>query len=247
MAPTPFPVVLDEVGYYVVPGMDKMLAMGRRLGFMFYLGFQEGAGLHARVGEAMYALLANADFQILMRLREGGETRRYVEQTTGDTNVMQHNAYHASDPGGDRAARHAGIRRPPCVAWNDLRGLIEGEAIILFGARRISAKLFHADMDPDGPMRLNRPIELPQADAERMRDVSRHAGAVREAIIRGWARPEGDRSDNEAMHALVDAFRNALDEGDTLDDALDAAIAAAAASPEPAPRMICAARAARTG
>ena len=29
LAPTPFPVVFDEVGYYVVPGMDKMLAMGR--------------------------------------------------------------------------------------------------------------------------------------------------------------------------------------------------------------------------
>jgi intracellular multiplication protein IcmO len=157
MAPTPFPVVFDEVGYYVVPGMDKMLAMGRDLGFMFYLGFQEVAGLHARVGETMFSLLGNANFQILMRLQEGSETRRYVEQTAGDTNVMQASSYQATDMGAYREARHAEVRRVARVEWNDLRGLIEGEAIILFGNRRVYARLFYADVDPDGPMRLNRP------------------------------------------------------------------------------------------
>jgi intracellular multiplication protein IcmO len=99
MAPTPFPVIFDEVGYYVVPGMDKMIAQGRGLGFMFYLGFQEVASLRARIGESMYSLLGNANFQILMRLQEGSETRRYVEQTAGDTNVMQAVSYHANDMG----------------------------------------------------------------------------------------------------------------------------------------------------
>jgi type IV secretory pathway TraG/TraD family ATPase VirD4 len=55
----------------VVPGIDKMLAMGRGLGFMFYLGFQEVAGLRPRIGDAMYSLLGNANLQILMRLQPG--------------------------------------------------------------------------------------------------------------------------------------------------------------------------------
>ncbi len=78
-----FPVVFDEVGYYAVSGMDKMLAMGRGLGFMFYLGFQELPGLKARIGECMYSLLGNANLQILMKLQEGSETRQYVERTAG--------------------------------------------------------------------------------------------------------------------------------------------------------------------
>jgi intracellular multiplication protein IcmO len=238
MAPTPFPVVLDEVGYYVVPGMDKMLAMGRGLGFMFYLGFQEVAGLHARIGETMYSLLGNANFQILMRLQEGSETRRYVEHTAGDTNVMQLNAYHANDFGCYREARHAEIRRQQRVDWNDLRGLIEGEAIILFGATRVYAKLFHAEVNPDGPMRLNRPVALPAPDAGRAGEMSRHVAAIREAIIKGWARPDGERSENQVVHALVEACREALDAGEALDDALDIAIAAAAAAPLPASRGV---------
>ena len=59
----------------------------------------------------MYSLLGNANFQILMRLQDGNETRRYVEQTAGDTNVMQVNAYHANDIGGYREAKHAEVRR----------------------------------------------------------------------------------------------------------------------------------------
>ena len=237
MAPTPFPVVLDEIGYYVVPGMDKMLAMGRGLGFSFYLGFQEVAGLEARIGKTMYSLLGNANFQVLMRLQEGSETRRYVEQTAGDTNVMQVNAYHANDIGGYREAKHAEIRRVSRVEWNDLRGLIEGEAIILFGTKRIYAKLFHAVVDPDGPMRLNRPVALASPDLKCAGEVSRHIGDIREAIVRGWARPDGERSENKAVHALVEAFRDALDAGDPLDDALDAAIEAAAAAPLPLVRV----------
>ena len=238
MAPTPFPVVLDELGYYVVPGMDKMLAMGRGLGFSFYLGFQEVAGLEARIGKTMYSLLGNANFQILMRLQDGNETRRYVEQTAGDTNVVQVNAYRANDIGGYREARHAEVRRTPRIDWNDLRSQIEGEAIILFGTKRIYAKLFRAEVDPDGPMRLNRPVALRPPDLSQAGTASRHIEEIREAILKGWARPDGERSDNRAVHMLVEAFRNGLDAGETLDAAIDTAIDATADVPLPAQQPV---------
>jgi intracellular multiplication protein IcmO len=234
MAPTPFPVVLDEVGYYVVPGMDKMLAMGRGLGFMFYLGFQEVAGLHARIGESMYSLLGNANLQILMRLLEGSETRRYVEQTAGDTNVMQANAFHANDMGGYREARHAEVRRVSRVEWTDLRGLIEGEAIMLFGDMRVHAKLFYADVDLNGPMRLNRPIMLKAPEREMVGETSRRIEEICEAVMKGWARHDGERSGNKAVQALVDAFCDAANDGRGLDACVDAAIEAAASAPMPA-------------
>ena len=53
LAPTPFPVVFDEIGYYAVAGMDKMLAMGPRPG-LHVLPRLPGAarpqGPHRRVG-----------------------------------------------------------------------------------------------------------------------------------------------------------------------------------------------------
>ena len=228
MAPMPFPVVLDEVGYYVVPGMDKMLAMGRGLGFMFYLGFQEVAGLRARIGETMYSLLGNANFQVLMRLQEGSETRRYIEQTAGDTNVMQLNAYHQSDMGGFRDARHAELRRVARVEWNDLRNLIEGEAIIIFGPRRVYAKLFFATAEVDGPMRLNRPVRLLPPRPEQAGQMSRRIEKIVNALDAGWARPDGERSQNGAVSALLEGLRLGLDSGDPLDAAIDRGLAVAA-------------------
>lgn len=227
MARTPFPVVLDEVVYYVVLGMDKMLAMGRGLGFMFYLGFQEVAGLHARIGETMYSLLGNANLQILMRLQEGSETRRYVEQTAGDTNVMQANAFQATDMG-YREARHAEVRRISRVEWTDLRGLIEGEAIMLFGSMRVHAKLFYAEVDPDGPMRLNRPVMLMASGMEGSSGAKKRIEAIRNAIRQGWARDDGEPTKNEAVLALVEGFCRMSAEGAGLDACVDAAIAAAA-------------------
>jgi hypothetical protein len=58
--------------------------LGGSLGFMFYPDFQEVVCLSARVGKSVYALLGNTHFQILIRLQEGSETRRYGGQTDGD-------------------------------------------------------------------------------------------------------------------------------------------------------------------
>ena len=183
-APTPFPVVFDEAGYYLPAGADKMLAMGRGLGFMFYLGFQELPGLKARVGDAVYSLLGNANFQILMRLQEGSETRKYVEQTVGDTHVTQASSFSANEYGVLRESMNADIRQTYRVNWNDLRSLIEGEAIVVFGKERVYAKLFHAEANDRGPLRMNRPLALrPPAPGEirhsqeRVVRIARHLAA----------------------------------------------------------------------
>lgn len=187
-APTPFPVVFDEAGYYLPSGADKMLAMGRGLGFMFYLGFQEVPGLKARVGDAVYSLLGNANFQILMRLQEGSETRRYVEQTVGDTHVTQASGFSANEYGVFRESMNAELRQTHRVNWSDLRGLIEGEAVVVFGKERVYAKLFHADIADRGPLRMNRPLPLrPPAPGEvargqeRVSRIARHLAAGRAA------------------------------------------------------------------
>jgi intracellular multiplication protein IcmO len=56
MGQSPFPVVLDELAYYATSGLDRMLAMGRGLNICFMLGFQEIAGIWARLGEKTASL-----------------------------------------------------------------------------------------------------------------------------------------------------------------------------------------------
>ena len=206
LAPTPFPVVFDEVGYYVVPGMDKMLAMGRGLGFMFYLGFQEVAGLRARIGDTMYSLLGNANLQILMRLQEGNETRKYIEQTAGDTHVTQASGFSSNDGGTFRENPHAEIRQVSRVNWTDLRALIEGEAIIVFGKERVYAKLFHANIKTDGELRLNRPLMLRPPEIGEIKKTRQRAERAAGLLIKGRAAMQLQVAPSPTLEAMIHQF-----------------------------------------
>jgi len=206
LAPTPFPVVFDEVGYYVVPGMDKMLAMGRGLGFMFYLGFQEVAGLRQRIGDAMYSLLGNANLQILMRLQEGSETRKYVEQTAGDTHVTQASSFQANEFGVFRESMSADVRQTSRVNWSDLRGLIEGEAIVLLGKDRVYAKLFHAEIDANGPLRMNRPLMLRPPEVGQLKAAGERTKTTLRHLLAGRAAKRQNLAPAPTLDSLVAGF-----------------------------------------
>ena len=75
MGVAPFHVVLDEVGYYATSGMDRMLAQGRGLNLMFWLGFQEVSGIWARLGEKTQSLLGNGNLTVAMRQQDANRTR----------------------------------------------------------------------------------------------------------------------------------------------------------------------------
>ena len=74
MGVAPFHVVLDEVGYYATSGMDRMLAQGRGLNMMFWLGFQEVSGIWARLGEKTQSLLGNGNLTVAMRQQDANRT-----------------------------------------------------------------------------------------------------------------------------------------------------------------------------
>jgi len=201
-----------------------MLAMGRGLGFQFFLSFQETAGLRARLGDRMYSLLGNANLQILMKLQDGGETRRYVEQTAGDSFVTQMSSYQQQSGMTYQEARHAEVRRTSRVDWLDLRKQIEGEAVILFGDRRVYAKLFHAGLKPSGEIRLNRPIMLLPPDPEDIRDDANRVDHVREAIRSGALAEPSTEPVSPQLSNMLEVFQRHLANGISTENAAEAAI-----------------------
>jgi intracellular multiplication protein IcmO len=211
MGSAPFHVVLDEVAYYATSGMDRMLAMGRGLNFMFWLGFQEVSGIWARLGEKTQSLFGNANLTIAMRQQDANRTRQWIEDTAGKTYVTQAMSYQGGGTGEYAETRSAEVREVAGVDWRDLQSLIEGEAIILFGGRRIYAKLFHAEIDTRGPMRLNRPVALAPPDVESLKAASEHVGAVLKALEAGLGTGKAKRS--ATLAAMLAAFRDAAAAG----------------------------------
>ena len=206
MGVAPFHVVLDEVGYYATSGMDRMLAQGRGLNMMFWLGFQEVSGIWARLGEKTQSLLGNGNLTVAMRQQDANRTRQWIEDTAGKTYVTQATSYEGGGTGEYAESRSAEVREVAGVDWRDLQSLIEGEAIILFGGRRIHAKLFHADIDSRGPMRLNRPVVLAPPDAEALK-ASTGTGDLRSRSARTRSRHGEDREVGDACGDAEGVFR----------------------------------------
>ena len=241
MGPSPYFVVLDELAYYATSGLDRMLAQGRSLNVSFMLGFQEVSGIYARLGEKTASLLGNANLTIAMRQQDSGRTRDWIEKTAGQTFVTQATSYQGGGDGSYRETQHAEVRPVSRVDWNDLTSLIEGEAIVLFGGRRIYARVFHAVIDDAGPKRLGRTAALPPPDAKKVRQRLRRLEAIGETIARGDLLQAVEEDFSPVLDALRRGFKAAAETGAAPADCARAALAAvatlpnAALPPRPAP------------
>jgi intracellular multiplication protein IcmO len=224
---SPFYIVFDEVAYYATSGMDRMLAMGRGLNVVFWLAFQEVSGIWARLGEKTQSLLGNANLTIAMRQQEAQRTREWLQKTAGETSVTQATTYHGGDVGQYREAQHAEVKQVSRVDWQDLQNLLEGEAVVLFGGRRIYAKVFYAKLDTSGPTRLNRPIMLA---APQKSDVRADVGTTRtivENLVSGRTSGPDKVEETEVLTAMLDAFAAGAKDGRPMAACAAAAIDAA--------------------
>jgi intracellular multiplication protein IcmO len=234
MGEGPFHVAFDELAYYATSGMDRMLAMGRGLNIMFWLGFQEVSGIWARLGERTASLLGNANLTIAMRQQDAQRTREWIEKTAGQTYVTQATSFQGGSDGVYREAQHAEMRQVARVEWNDLQRLLEGEAIVLFGGRRIYAKLFYAKVSSEGSIRLNVPLMLAAPAGDPLRNSCAITRALTEMITAGDLTREETVPVSPVLRALIDGFK-ASDAAD-IDRRVIAAIGAVeSVAPDPRP------------
>jgi intracellular multiplication protein IcmO len=208
----PFKVVFDELAYYVTAGMDGMLAQGRGLGLHFLLGFQEAAGLAARIGEKMWSLLGNANLQVIMRLQDGNQTRTYVEKTAGEAHVTQSTSYSSASDLSDAhvASDHAEVRQVSRVNWLDVRALRPGQAIVLFQNSRVYTQVFYAPVKLAGMIRRNKPSMLDRLDAADLRRQFARTVGVRRAVVEGQATAQATVDSSPVLDGLLAELRRAL-------------------------------------
>lgn len=157
----PFQIFFDELAAYVTDGMDRMLAMGRGLNCMFWLGFQDLPGLTTRIGDKAFTLLGNANLTHAMRLQDAMRTREWIEKQADRIEVTQATHYEGNSAGSYREGRGAEVREVDRIPWSDLQSLIEGEAITLYGGRVVHSKTFFAAVNGRaGEVRLSAPVML---------------------------------------------------------------------------------------
>ena len=222
-----FWVDFDELGYYATSGMDRMFAMGRGINMAFRIAFQELGGIYARLGERMYSLLGNANLTFGMRQQDSGRTREWLEKTAGQSWVTQATSYVGGVDGAYREAHNADLRQVNRVEWQDFQTLLPGEAIVLFGGRRVYAKLFHAAFAITGRPRLNRPLMLAAPTKADTDLPARRVAELRDRIEHGLLSDLPEPALDATLAALVAALTASAATDAPLGVGVAAAIAAA--------------------
>ena len=147
LAPYPFPVALDELGYYFSDGLAVMFAQARSLGASMIAAAQDVEMLTSgtRAAEAG-AMLANQNIQVFGKLGDAGKTADIYQKALGQVTVALRRDYDLGAMGYGRTS-DVDIEKVDRASTNDLRALKQGEAFITFAGVVRRMKWFYMGED----------------------------------------------------------------------------------------------------
>lgn len=145
-APSPYIVVMDEAGYYMVKGIDTMMAQARSLGFMIIVAGQDMAAMQSISPQIAETAAANASIFAAGKTVDGDKTVKFIQAVFGRTQVAVTSGYtqHAglfSNRWADRM--DASIQEVEKVRVDELQNMMEGEFYFLFNGSLVKAATFY--------------------------------------------------------------------------------------------------------
>lgn len=155
---TPYLCVLDEYGYYAVPGFAVVPAQARSLGFSIVFAGQDLPAFQKASKEEAASIGANCNIKLCMKLEDPLETWDFFSKSAGEAWVTKVDAFQTraeSVLNNYADTRSASSEKRARIDLLDLKEQREGEAHILFKSKIIRARLFYANPRPVARMRLN--------------------------------------------------------------------------------------------
>ncbi len=160
---TPYLCVLDEYGYYAVPGFAVVPAQARSLGFSIVFAGQDLPAFQKASKEEAASIGANCNIKLCMKLEDPLETWDFFSKSAGEAWVTKVDAFQTraeSVLNNYADTRSASSEKRARIDLLDLKEQREGEAHILFKSKIIRARLFYANPDPVRRMRLNQFLKV---------------------------------------------------------------------------------------
>lgn len=162
-ARTPFLCILDEYGYYAVPGFAVVPAQARSLGFSVVFAGQDLPAFQKASKEEAASIGANTNIKICMKLEDPMETWDFFMKSAGESHVSVVGGYQIdanSLSGQYLDSRSAQMEKRSRIDLLDLKEQSVGEAHIFFKSRIVRAKMFYANPKPVKELRLNQFIKV---------------------------------------------------------------------------------------
>lgn len=169
-APTPFPAIFDEHGYYLTEDTALMWAQGRSLGFWLVSAGQDLQAYFRTSKEETKAIIANCNTKAVGKLEDPTETFEMIEALGGEALISTVGDYDLDVDGvagGYLEGRSVKIDRVKRITLQDLQRQIEGEVHILMSGDIVRARMFYADPPAAERYQLNHFIKVlpPSQDA----------------------------------------------------------------------------------
>ncbi len=147
-APSPFIVVLDEAGYYMVKGIDTMMAQARSLGFMIIIAGQDMASMQSVSPQIAETAAANARLTVAGATEDAKRTweflrSKFARQRVAVASGRIRKSGWLSAEWVDRPDRQ--FVETDRVPIRELQKLREGEFYFLMESRLVKARAFHIE------------------------------------------------------------------------------------------------------
>lgn len=162
-AKTPYLCILDEYGYYAVPGFAVVPAQARSLGFSVIFAGQDLPAFQKASKEEAASIGANTNIKICMKLEDPMETWDFFMKSAGEAHVSVVSGYQSDTSGMTGQyldSRNAQMERRSRIDLLDLKEQREGEAHIFFKSRIVRAKMFFANPKPVKELKLNQFVKV---------------------------------------------------------------------------------------
>ncbi len=187
-APTPYMCILDEYGYYAVPGFAVVPAQARALGFSVVFAGQDLPAFQKASKEEAASIGANTNIKIAMKLEDPIETWEFFAKTAGESYVTKVDSFQ-TDPKSVMNSyldtRSASSEKRARIDLLDLKEQREGEMHIFFKSTIVRAKVFYADPPPIEKMRLNQFLKVRSPQTRMLLDFEKRSDQFAEMIKKG--------------------------------------------------------------
>ena len=216
-APTPFIAVLDEIGYYMVSGIDVMMAQGRSLGFCIVIAGQDMAAMGKVAPQVAETALANASTLAVGKTVDGAKTMEYVSKVIGEEEVavttgMEANHGLLGQRWRDR--QDVSFQRTARIKVQDLQNMAPGQFYCLFDGHLEIARSFYIGERFADEFSINRFVKIrgpldrvPGLDQSIEEDYTRHLEVAVAGLAAESPAPEIDPDDHgeQVVRTMIDA------------------------------------------
>ncbi|MBT4963093.1 MAG: TraM recognition domain-containing protein [Francisellaceae bacterium] len=174
-SPSPFVCIMDEYGYYAVPGFAVVPAQARSLGFSAIFAGQDLPAFQKASKEEAASIGANCNIKICMKLEDPQETWDFFNKVAGEayvTNVSGFQMNSGSMTMNYMDTKNASVDRRQRIDLLDLKDQREGESHIFFKSKIVRAEMFYANPSPVSKMRLNHMLKVEAPPEQDLLDLN---------------------------------------------------------------------------